>query len=93
MKRGRKNAQTQHALIPGLDERIREMTRWSEVKKLIPGRISRTSTSSPGLVIRVVGDTISGLRCRVLSGMAVQDLFITTTQKEELRRRIEGNAI
>jgi hypothetical protein len=92
MKRGRKNAATQHALIQGLADRITEMTTWPEVKKIIPGRINRTSTSQGGLTIRVVRDTTSGLQCRAASGMGVQDLFITTTQKRELRRRLGADA-
>ena len=88
MRHRKKKIKHEHAMIQGLRERLYAMTKWAEITSVIPGAIRPVKKPSSSLVIRVQYETSSGIKCLVKSGTAVQELFIVTPQKAELRRRM-----
>lgn len=78
----------EHGMIPGLRRLLESIEDWEEIKSIIPGRI-RPVNKSHALRLKVQYEIEDGLKCLVLSGPAVQEVFIVTSDALALWDRIE----
>jgi hypothetical protein len=86
--RSSKNVKKEHGMIDGLPQLLETIGAWDEVKSIIPGRIKPISKGQP-LHIRIQYETIGGLKCLGFSGSAAREVFITTTNTDVLKIRLE----
>jgi hypothetical protein len=77
-----------HAVVRGVDEALREISRWPEVDSVVAGRISKVKHRYPSLSVTLQTATVSGLKCLARTGQTVQELFIVTDKPEAVGRRI-----
>ncbi len=78
---------TEHAMAPGLEEFLEELSEWAEIKSAVPARLKSTLRGSyPTLHIQ--SETISGLKCSYKSQGRFQELFLVTSDKAALRQKL-----
>ena len=83
----RKNAD--HTAILYLDEAVRAITSWPDVKSALTGPIRNGCRARRRLEIRVVGRTKTGLRCTAHSE-GIQALYVVTDSPETVETKIEA---
>jgi hypothetical protein len=84
MKHGK--LKLKHHLIDGLRPVLEEITSWSMVDRVIPGRIHRGHARGNHLKLRASVDTSAGIKliAQARNG-ATQEVFIVTTDSASLR--------
>jgi len=78
-----------HAVVSGVDEALREISRWPGVESVVAGRISKVKHHYPALSVTVQTGTVSGVKCLARMGQAIQELFVVTQQPADIARRVE----
>ncbi|WP_457753558.1 DUF2103 domain-containing protein [Thermococcus sp.] len=88
MKRKSK-VKLEHHLLKGILPALEEIAEIEEVKKVIPGRIY--ASDSRGFEIKVVRETLTGLKLLAKSDGSVQEIFLVVDKadRERVRREIE----
>ncbi|MFA6511672.1 MAG: DUF2103 domain-containing protein [Patescibacteria group bacterium] len=83
-----------HGRIEGLDELLKQIAGWPEVKKVISGQIRNTGGSGGGhgLVIRVQREEQGRLKCVASHNSQHQDLTIITGCPGRIAERIRAQA-
>lgn len=76
-------------MIDGLRDFLESIETWEEIKSIIPGRIKPIDKSHV-LRIKVQYQTTDGLKCLALSGNAVQEVFIVSSEPMLLWDRLES---
>lgn len=76
-------------MINGLREILEQIETWDEIKTIIPGRIEPIKYNKP-LSIKVQYNTLTGIKCIVRSGTAVQEVFIVTPNLEALKEHLSN---
>lgn len=79
-KRGVKR---EHHFLKGLEKPLEEIARIPGVKKVIPGRIY--ASDSRGFEIKVVRETLTGLKLLAKSDGSVQEIFLVVDKKDRKR--------
>lgn len=79
----------EHHMIQGLRPFLEQIEEWDEIKTIIPGRIEPVKFNKP-FSINVQYNTITGIKCIVRSGTAVQEVFIVTANPEVLKKHFES---
>lgn len=79
----------EHHMIQGLRAFLEQIEEWDEIKTIIPGRIESVKFSRP-FSLNVQYNTITGVKCIVRSGTAVQEVFIVTANPGLLKKHF-GN--
>ncbi|USH00281.1 DUF2103 domain-containing protein [Thermococcus argininiproducens] len=84
-KRGVKR---EHHLLKGIEKVLEEISALKGVKKVIPGRIY--SSDSRGFEIKVVRETLTGLKLLAKSDGSVQEIFLIVDKedREDVSREI-----
>ncbi len=88
MKRKSK-VKLEHHLLKGILPALEEIAEIEGVKKVIPGRIY--ASDSRGFEIKVVRETLTGLKLLAKSDGSVQEIFLVVDKadRERVRREIE----
>ncbi len=86
--RGSSKIKRQHSIIDGLDELLQLIEPWEEIQTIVPGRINQTRSRQP-LTLDIQYDTPSGVKCSAKSGPAVQEVFISTNNREGFKKRLK----
>ena len=79
----------EHHLLKGILPALEEIAGIEEVRKVIPGRIY--ASDSRGFEIKVVRETLTGLKLLAKSDGSVQEIFLVVDKadREQVRREIE----
>jgi hypothetical protein len=78
-----------HAVVRGVDDALKEISRWPGVDSVVAGRISKVKHRYPTLSVTLQTSTVSGVKCLARIGQAVQELFIVTDKPAEIADRIQ----
>jgi hypothetical protein len=78
-----------HAVVRGVDDALREISRWPGVDSVVAGRISKVKHRYPALSVTLQTSTVSGVKCLARIGQAVQELFIVTAKPDAIAHRIQ----
>ncbi|MBO8173980.1 MAG: hypothetical protein H0Z18_01840 [Thermococcus sp.] len=85
----KKGVKLEHHLLKGILAALEEIAEIKRVKKVIPGRIY--ASDSRGFEIKVVRETLTGLKLLAKSNGSVQEIFLVVDKadRERVRREIE----
>ena len=78
-----------HAVVPGVEKALKEISSWPGVESVVAGRISKVKHRYPSLSVTLQTSTVSGVKCLARIGQAVQELFVVTSQPPDVERRIK----
>jgi len=78
----------QHRIIVGLLELLKQVSSWTEVDTVFPGKIARTGNISPRCRLHVQYKTPSGLKCLAKSGNEVQEVFLVTSCQAAVAKKL-----
>ncbi len=79
---------TQHTILEGLYDKLKEIAAFDEIKSIIPGRIMRRGKSKNEASIEITIPTASGLKALGKSHGATQELFIVTNHPDIVRQKL-----
>ncbi len=87
MKYRKRGIKREHHIIEGFEELLEELVKLGLVESVIPGRIT-TSPKGVGGKHRITYqyDTESGAKLLLKKGSTVQEAFVITNKREELKR-------
>ncbi len=92
MKYRKKGIKKEHHIIEDGEEALEELVKKGLVKSIIPGRIKTTPKGRPGKVrLTYQYDTEAGAKLLLKKGSTVQEVFVITDKREELREFIQAN--
>ncbi len=86
---GNSKIKREHSMIAGIENLLEILESWEEVISIIPGRINPVNKSHSAH-LKIQYETITGLKCIALSGPAVQEVFIVTSDVDIFRMRLEA---
>ncbi len=90
MKYRKKGIKREHHIIEGFDELLEELVKLGLVKSIIPGRITTTPKGVGGKHrITYQYDTEAGAKLLLKKGSTVQEAFVITDKREELRQYLK----
>jgi hypothetical protein len=84
-----RNSGKPHAVVPGVEQALREISAWPGVESVVAGRISKVHHRYPSLSVTLQTSTISGVKCLARIGQAVQELFVVTDRPAAVGERIK----
>ena len=79
----KKGVKLEHHLLKGILPALEEIAEIKGVKKVIPGRIY--ASDSRGFEIKVVRETLTGLKLLAKSDGSVQEIFLVVDKKDRKR--------
>jgi hypothetical protein len=79
-----------HRTIPGLREALEVLAAMPCVSLVVPGEIKRVSGGGRPLRLHVSADTPTGVKIMARSGSAVQEVFIVTNDRDELKKKLSN---
>ncbi|NJE26261.1 hypothetical protein E3E22_06425 [Thermococcus sp. MV5] len=87
-KHFKRGVKREHHLLKGIEKVLEEISALKGVKKVIPGRIY--SSDSRGFEIKVVRETLTGLKLLAKSNGSVQEIFliIDKADREKVSKEI-----
>ncbi len=74
---------TEHHILPEFHSFLAEIEQFSEIQRMIPGKISRHQKWSSEQRFRVSYFTSSGLKCTMSKGSTAQELFIICSDEDK----------
>ncbi|MEI7603507.1 MAG: DUF2103 domain-containing protein [bacterium] len=80
----RNNVKREHSTIKGIIPILEKIAELDYVKSIVPGRIKPISGSYPKCVLEYKTKTDTGIKCLAKSERATQEVFIVTSNTEEL---------
>lgn len=87
MKHRKNKIKRQHGIIKGLRRYLEDyVSSLDSVDGIIPGEIRVGKTRGENLVVRYKYSTVSGAKLLARSGTSVQEVFVVTSDPEELKR-------
>lgn len=87
-KRSNGNAlKREHRIISGFLSLLQEIAALPTVKSVIPSAINRRAGTRRGVTVQ--RDTETGLRCLIKSPREVQEVYIVTDDRANVRKQIE----
>ncbi len=90
MKYRKKGIKKEHHIIEDGEELLKDLIKNKLVKSVIPGRIKTTPKGQPGKVrLSYQYETNSGAKLLLKKGSTVQEVFVITDKREDLKRYIE----
>ena len=90
MKHRKNKIKRQHGIIKGLKRFLEDhVASLDSVEGIIPGEIKVGKTKGENLVVRYKYSTVSGAKLMARSGNSVQEVFVITTDADELKKAIE----
>jgi len=90
MKYRKKGIKKEHHIIEDGEKVLQELIKLGLVKSIIPGRIKTTPKGRPGKVrLTYQYDTEAGAKLLLKKGSTVQEVFVITNKREELKSFIE----
>jgi len=90
-KHFKRGVKREHHLLKGIEKALEEISALKGVKKVIPGRIY--SSDSRGFEIKVVRETLTGLKLLAKSDGSVQEIFLVVDKANRERIRKEMHMI
>jgi len=90
-KHFKRGVKREHHLLKGIEKALEEISALKGVKKVIPGRIY--SSDSRGFEIKVVRETLTGLKLLAKSDGSVQEIFLVVDKADRERIRKEMHMI
>jgi len=90
-KHFKRGVKREHHLLKGIEKALEEISALKGVKKVIPGRIY--SSDSRGFEIKVVRETLTGLKLLAKSDGSVQEIFLVVDKINRERIRKEMHMI
>ena len=90
-KHFKRGVKREHHLLKGIEKALEEISGLKGVKKVIPGRIY--SSDSRGFEIKVVRETLTGLKLLAKSDGSVQEIFLVVDKADRERIRKEIHMI
>ena len=90
-KHFKRGVKREHHLLKGIEKVLEEISALKGVKKVIPGRIY--SSDSRGFEIKVVRETLTGLKLLAKSDGSVQEIFLVVDKADRERIRKEMHMI
>ena len=87
-KHFKRGVKREHHLLKGIEKVLEEISALKGVKKVIPGRIY--SNDSRGFEIKVIRETLTGLKLLAKSDGSVQEIFLIVDKadREKVSREI-----
>ena len=79
-KHFKRGVKREHHLLKGIEKALEEISALKGVKKVIPGRIY--SSDSRGFEIKVVRETLTGLKLLAKSDGSVQEIFLVVDKAD-----------
>lgn len=81
----------EHTILKEFYPLLNQIAEIDEVKRIIPGRISRKQQGSSLQAVSISYQTDSGLKCLIKKGSTAQELFITCSaaQTDSLETKLE----
>ena len=90
MKYRKKGIKKEHHIIEDGEKVLQELIKKQLVKSIIPGRIKTTPKGRPGKVrLTYQYDTEAGAKLLLKKGSTVQEVFVITDKREELKNYIK----
>ena len=87
MKHRKNKIKRQHGIIKGLRRYLEDyVSSLDSVDGIIPGEIRVGKTRGENLVVRYKYSTVSGAKLLARSGTSVQEVFVVTSDPEELKK-------
>ncbi|HII66920.1 MAG TPA: hypothetical protein HA302_02675 [Thermococcaceae archaeon] len=90
-KHFKRGVKREHHLLKGIEKALEEISALKGVKKVIPGRIY--SSDSRGFEIKVVRETLTGLKLLAKSDGSIQEIFLVVDKADRERIRKEMHRI
>jgi hypothetical protein len=91
MKYRKKGIKKEHHIIEDGEKGLEELIKLGLVKSIIPGRIKTTPKGRPGkLRLTYQYDTEGGAKLLLKKGSTVQEVFVITEKRQELRDFIKS---
>ena len=92
MKYRKKGIKKEHHIIEDGEKELEKLIKEGLVKSIIPGRIKTTPKGRPGKVrLTYQYDTEAGAKLLLKKGSTVQEVFVITDKREQLREYIRQN--
>ncbi len=92
MKYRKKGIKKEHHIIEDGEKVLERLVKENLVKAIIPGRIKTTPKGRPGKVrITYQYDTQSGAKLLLKKGSTVQEVFVITNKRDQLKEYIKEN--
>jgi len=90
MKYRKKGIKREHHILEGFEELLEELVKLGLVRSIIPGRITTTPKGVGGKYrITYQYDTEAGAKLLLKKGSTVQEAFVITDKREELKKFIK----
>lgn len=87
-RHGSSKIKRKHHMIKDLEDFLKEVQEWDEVKAIIPGEI-KAGAKTQAFKFTVQYPTGSGLKCKAHCGGTVQEVFFVTIDAEALSKRLK----
>ena len=92
MKYRKKGIKKDHHIIEDGEKALEELIKLGLVKSIIPGRIKTSPKGRPGkLRLTYQYDTKAGAKLLLKKGSTVQEVFVITDKRNELREFMKNN--
>ncbi len=92
MKYRKKGIKKEHHIIEDGEKLLQQLVKNHLVKSIIPGRIKTTPKGRPGKIrLTYQYDTEAGAKLLLKKGSTVQEVFVITDKREELKNFIKQN--
>ncbi len=86
----RNGIKTKTPMVAGLEDFLQGLSDWAEVQAVNPGRIcARGRNRGKGLRFSILESLSNGIRCKAISGPERQEFHITSSQPEELTKKLK----
>ena len=90
MKYRKKGIKKEHHIIEDGEKLLEDLVKKGLVESIIPGRIKTTPKGQPGVVrLTYQYDTNAGAKLLLKKGSTVQEVFVVTDKRKELKEYIE----
>ncbi len=90
MKYRKNKIKQEHGIIKGLKKFLEhKVSTLDTVEGIIPGRIKVGKTPGENLIVTYQYSTVSGAKLIARSGTSVQEVFVITSDPEEVKQAIE----
>ncbi len=90
MKYRKKGIKKEHHIIEDGEKLLEDLVKKGLVESIIPGRIKTTPKGQPGIVrLTYQYDTNAGAKLLLKKGSTVQEVFVVTDKRKELKEYIE----
>ena len=90
MKYRKKGIKKEHHIIEGGEKVLQELVKHGLVDSIIPARITTTPKGMPGNIrLKYQYDTEAGAKLLLKKGSTVQEIFVVTNKRDELKKFLE----